>query len=326
MVVLKAACGGFKGGFWWFSSSLLCWYCGPFVLFFAVPVLLCFRYDIVVVATFWAPSLLPERHCEVLWLLLLLRPVCLVSARWRLGHVFGGFRWCEEAKVLVVTVVVWCATVWWGGGLGCVVVVMRCEEDTEFGFWEMLFKSAVFRSTIGSLLLRRRTHSPCHKRPPFYELGCSSSRFMFMLLLVSWWGCFGGIVMQWQWWWCAVVMQWWCRLFNCGGGGDAWWGWWWWSVVGVMMYGGGSGACWGDFLWKQPLLHGSMFVVTSSSLCFLDGLGVYGVWRVRVTFCWACSFWFVCCLNFACHVFRLTCCVLVFGGPVHLASRPGVGV
>jgi len=30
--------------------------------------------------------------------------------------------------------------------------------------------------------------------------------------------------------------------------------------------------------------------------------------------------------NFACHVFRLTFCVLVFGGPVHLASRSGVGV
>jgi len=69
-----------------------------------------------------------------------------------------------------------------------------------------------------------------------------------------------------------------------------------------------------------------MFVATSSCLCFLGGLGVFGVWRVRVTLCWAFSFWFVCCLNFACHVFRLTYCVLVFGGPVHLASRLGVGV
>ena len=34
----------------------------------------------------------------------------------------------------------------------------------------------------------------------------------------------------------------------------------------------------------------------------------------------------VVCLNFACHVFCLTYCVLVFGGPVHLASRLGVGV
>jgi hypothetical protein len=32
------------------------------------------------------------------------------------------------------------------------------------------------------------------------------------------------------------------------------------------------------------------------------------------------------CLNFTCHVFRLTYCMLVFGGPVHLASRSGVGV
>ena len=30
---------------------------------------------------------------------------------------------------------------------------------------------------------------------------------------------------------------------------------------------------------------GSCFVVTSSCLCFLGGLGVYGVWRVRVTLC-----------------------------------------
>ena len=32
-------------------------------------------------------------------------------------------------------------------------------------------------------------------------------------------------------------------------------------------------------------LHGSMFVVFSSCLCFLGGLGFYGVWRVCVTLC-----------------------------------------
>jgi hypothetical protein len=37
-------------------------------------------------------------------------------------------------------------------------------------------------------------------------------------------------------------------------------------------------------------------------------------------------FEFVCCLNFACLVFRLSFCVLVSGGPVHLTSRSGVGV
>jgi len=37
-------------------------------------------------------------------------------------------------------------------------------------------------------------------------------------------------------------------------------------------------------------------------------------------------FYLFVCLNIVCHVFRLTYCVLVFGGPVHLASRSGVGV
>lgn len=74
------------------------------------------------------------------------------------------------------------------------------------------------------------------------------------------------------------------------------------------------------------MLHGSMFVITSTCLCFLGGLGAFGVWRVRVTLYRAFSFCYVCCLNFACHVFRLTYCVLVFSGPVHLASRSGVGV
>jgi len=56
------------------------------------------------------------------------------------------------------------------------------------------------------------------------------------------------------------------------------------GVAGVVL-GEEAGAGWGDFLWKQPLLHGSMFVVTSSCLCFLGGLCVYGVWRVRVPLC-----------------------------------------
>jgi len=54
-------------------------------------------------------------------------------------------------------------------------------------------------------------------------------------------------------------------------------------VVGVLSEE--AGACYVDFLWKQPMLHGSMFVVTSSYLCFLGGLSVYGVWRVCVTLC-----------------------------------------
>jgi hypothetical protein len=52
-------------------------------------------------------------------------------------------------------------------------------------------------------------------------------------------------------------------------------------VVGVLSEE--AGACWGDFLWKKPLLHGFMFVVPSSCLCFFSGLGVYRVWRVHVT-------------------------------------------
>ncbi|AES98444.1 transmembrane protein, putative [Medicago truncatula] len=58
------------------------------------------------------------------------------------------------------------------------------------------------------------------------------------------------------------------------------------GVTGVVL-GEEAGVGWGDFLWKQPLLHGSMFVVTSSCLCFLGGLGVYGVWRMRVPFLFA---------------------------------------
>jgi len=54
-------------------------------------------------------------------------------------------------------------------------------------------------------------------------------------------------------------------------------------VVGVLSEE--AGVCWGDFLWKQPLLHGFMFVVTSFCLCFLGGLGFFGVWRVRVPLC-----------------------------------------
>jgi hypothetical protein len=45
------------------------------------------------------------------------------------------------------------------------------------------------------------------------------------------------------------------------------------------------GACWDDFLLKQPLSHGYLFVVTSSGLCLLGGLGVFGVWRVCVPLC-----------------------------------------
>jgi len=138
----------------------------------------------------------------------------------------------------------------------------------------LMFKKLVLLSfqTIGSLLLRRRTHSPCHRQPPFYDLGCGSGSnwrrcpcfvvgfrlpldLCFVLLLVSWWGCFGGIVIQWLWWWCAVVMQWWWRLFNCGGGGGAWW-WWsmvgWWCVVVVGVFEGENSR--GDFE-KHPLFQ-----------------------------------------------------------------------
>ena len=79
-----------------------------------------------------------------------------------------------------------------------------------------------------------------------------------------------------------------------------------------IVLGEEVGVCWGDFFWKQSLLHRSMFVITSSWLCFLGVLSL---------------FLLICLLfNFACHVSRLTYCVLAFDGPVHLASRSGVGV
>jgi len=46
-------------------------------------------------------------------------------------------------------------------------------------------------------------------------------------------------------------------------------------VVVVDVLSEEAGVCWGDFLWRETLLHWSMFVVTSSCLCFFGGLGVY---------------------------------------------------
>jgi len=88
---------------------------------------------------------------------------------------------------------------------------------------------------FGCYLLRQRTHSPCHRRSPFFYLGLCY-RFRPALLLVFVVGfrlpldcdcvasCF--LVMVWR--HCdavtVVVMQWWWRLFNCGGGGEVWTG------------------------------------------------------------------------------------------------------
>jgi len=84
--------------------------------------------------------------------------------------------------------------------------------------------------------------------------------------------------------------------------------------------------CWGDFLWRQPLLHESMLVITISCWCFWV-VEVFRVFGGCVSHCvWYFSLWLVSCLHLiAYHVYRLTFCVLVSGGPVIFASRSRVG-
>jgi len=60
----------------------------------------------------------------------------------------------------------------WGCCFCCLGVSGLIPEDTGSG---RCCLDPLFRSTIGSLLLRRRTHSPCHWRPPFYDRGCVSA-------------------------------------------------------------------------------------------------------------------------------------------------------
>jgi len=55
------------------------------------------------------------------------------------------------------------------------------------------------------------------------------------------------------------------------------------------------GVFWGDFFWRQPLVHGSMFVVTNSLLRFW----VLKVFRV-----------FGGCVSVAMSLFLLICCCL----------------
>jgi hypothetical protein len=83
----------------------------------------------------------------------------------------------------------------------------------------------------------------------------------------------------------------------------------------------------GDSFWSQPLLLGSLFVVTSSCFAFL--------WLSRYLGCLEeaglieLSLFLLICLLFALpHImsFVILFCVLVSDGPVNFASRLGVGV
>ena len=98
-------------------------------------------------------------------------------------------------------------------------------------------------------------------------------------------------------------------------------------------YGGGwcylgeeIGVYWGDFFWRQLLLHMSMVVVASSCLLFW----VVKVFRVFGGCMFvAKSLFLLICLLFApipYHVYGLTYCLMVSGGPVIFALRSGVGV
>jgi hypothetical protein len=87
-----------------------------------------------------------------------------------------------------------------------------------------------------------------------------------------------------------------------------------------------SGACWGGYSWSQLLFHGSMIVVICSLFCcgWFRCLGCLEGACLILLSIFSIDLFVV--LNFACHVSCLTYCMLVFGGPVHLASRSGVGV
>jgi hypothetical protein len=95
---------------------------------------------------------------------------------------------------------------------------------------------------------------------------------------------------------------------------------------GWCYLGQEPGVCWGDFFWRQSLLHGSMVVVASSCLHF---------WVVKVFRVFggcmsvAMSLFLLICLLFApitYHVYCLIFCALVSDGPVIFASRSEVGV
>lgn len=86
--------------------------------------------------------------------------------------------------------------------MDCVVVVMRCEEDTGLGIREVLFRSAVsfhqwfsFTTATDAFSLSPATaflrFGLCfHFKPGSLPVFCcwisSSSRYVFMLLSVSW--------------------------------------------------------------------------------------------------------------------------------------------
>ena len=83
----------------------------------------------------------------------------------------------------------------------------------------------------------------------------------------------------------------------------------------------------GDSFWRLTLLLRCLFVVTSSRFFFFWDVKVFRVFGGCV--CVAMSLFLLICLLFApiaYHVYRITYCVLVSGGPIIFASRSGVGV
>lgn len=108
-------------------------------------------------------------------------------------------QWCEEVTVLRGVL-----RVWWGGSLGCVVVVMwlrrtrvsgsgKCCSEPPF----LLHHCFSFTTEMNTFSLSQATAFLwyglwfCFKPASLPVFCCwmsSSSRFMFVLLLVSWWG------------------------------------------------------------------------------------------------------------------------------------------
>ena len=95
-------------------------------------------------------------------------------------------------------------------------------------------------------------------------------------------------------------------------------------MVVVSILSEEAGACSGDFLWKQPLLHGSLFVVTSSGFvpfgCFRSLEGVCPIVLSLFPF----DLFVVC--TTAYHVFVILFVCWFSDGPVNSASRSRVGV
>ena len=102
---------------------------------------------------------------------------------------------------------------WWGGSLGCVVVVIRCEEDTGFGIREVFVVFApplvLFYSSDGRLLFVTDGH--LFTIWVVFSLQTSVvacvlllyfvfSRSMFCVAACFLVRMFGGVVMQWWWW------------------------------------------------------------------------------------------------------------------------------